>query len=39
MEFDPDVVRLFAQLQQAGQPPMEALRLRGFKSRFRGGQT
>lgn len=27
MEFDPDVVRLFVQLQQAGQPPMEALPL------------
>ncbi len=36
MEFDPDVVRLFVQLQQAGQPPMEALPLQEARAMMRG---
>lgn len=36
MAFDPDVVALFAQLQQAGAPPMEALPLAEARAMMRG---
>ncbi|MBB3825043.1 alpha/beta hydrolase [Xanthomonas arboricola] len=36
MSFDPDVVRLFAQLQQSGAPPMEALPLPEARAMMRG---
>ncbi|MFO3705292.1 alpha/beta hydrolase [Xanthomonas codiaei] len=36
MSFDPDVVRLFAQLQQSGAPPMEALPLVEARAMMRG---
>ncbi|MEA5123787.1 alpha/beta hydrolase [Xanthomonas floridensis] len=36
MSFDPDVARLFAQLQQTGAPPMEALPLAGARAMMRG---
>ncbi|MCF5915695.1 alpha/beta hydrolase, partial [Xanthomonas perforans] len=32
MSFDPDVVRLFAQLQEAAQPPMETLPIEGARA-------
>ncbi|PPU39868.1 alpha/beta hydrolase [Xanthomonas arboricola] len=35
MSFDPDVVRLFAQLQHAAQPPMETLPIEGARAMMR----
>ncbi|KFA38767.1 lipase, partial [Xanthomonas vasicola pv. musacearum NCPPB 4384] len=35
MSFDPDVVRLFAQIQQAAQPPMETLSIEAARARMR----
>lgn len=35
MSFDPDVVRLFAQLQEAAQPPMETLPIEGARAMMR----
>ncbi|MCE4359434.1 alpha/beta hydrolase, partial [Xanthomonas hortorum pv. taraxaci] len=35
MSFDPDVVRLFAQLQQSGQPAMEILPIEGARAMMR----
>ncbi|APP78360.1 alpha/beta hydrolase [Xanthomonas hortorum] len=35
MSFDPDVVRLFAQLQQSGQPAMDTLPIEGARAMMR----
>ena len=35
MSFDPDVVRLFARLQQSGQPAMETLPIEGARAMMR----